>query len=130
MRVRAGYTFLASEIVESTSPANVVFRPGQWLFRRPRHSGYVDASVEHGRVAANLTGVFIGRFVDSDFVLLDPPIVANAGYTTWNARGSYRVSPLVSVLLAVDNVADADYMEPLGYRALGRAVRVGLRVGF
>jgi hypothetical protein len=30
----------------------------------------------------------------------------------------------------VDNIADKDYMEPLGYHALGRAVRVGLRVQF
>jgi len=36
----------------------------------------------------------------------------------------------VSATAAIDNLADADYMEPLGYPALGRAVRIGLRVGF
>jgi hypothetical protein len=32
--------------------------------------------------------------------------------------------------MAADNLADAHYMEPLGYPALGRAVRVGAHVGF
>src|SRR5262245_55511890 len=36
------YTFLDSEILQSTSPGSVVFRHGQWLFRRPRHSGFVE----------------------------------------------------------------------------------------
>jgi vitamin B12 transporter len=130
VRVRAGYTFLASEIVESTAPRNIVFQPGQWLTRRPRHSGFVGFGVERGRVDADLTGVFIGRFVDSDFSSLLPPLVENPGYTTWNARFSYRFRGPLSALVSVDNLANADYMEPLGYRALGRALRVGVRVGF
>jgi outer membrane cobalamin receptor len=79
---------------------------------------------------ADVSGVFVGRFVDSDFVSLEPPILANQGFTTWNARVSYLVVSRLRALLAVDNLANADYMEPLGYQALGRAVRVGLRVEF
>ena len=130
LRVRGGYTFLASRIIDSTSPASVVFTPGQWLFRRPRHSGHIEASVERGRVGASVTGIFIGRFVDSDFASLQPPLVENPGYTTWDARVSYRITAQMSALFSVDNLANADYMEPLGYPALRRAVRGGLRVGF
>ena len=36
----------------------------------------------------------------------------------------------LSITTAVDNLFDAVYMDPLGYPALGRAVRVGARVGF
>jgi hypothetical protein len=36
----------------------------------------------------------------------------------------------VALLLSIDNLANADYMEPLGYPTLGRAVRGGVRVGF
>jgi outer membrane receptor protein involved in Fe transport len=32
--------------------------------------------------------------------------------------------------LSIDNLTGADYMEPLGYPALGRAVRAGVRVAF
>jgi len=38
--------------------------------------------------------------------------------------------PRAALLLSIDNLANEDYMEPLGYRALGRAVRGGVRVGF
>jgi outer membrane cobalamin receptor len=130
VRTRAGYTFLDSAVIDSTSPTSAVLTPGQPLFRRPRHSGFVEASWSHNRLGADLTGVFIGRFVDSDFSSLQPPLVDNPGFTTWDARLSYRLTAQLTALLSVDNVANADYMEPLGYQALGRAARVGLRVGF
>jgi vitamin B12 transporter len=130
IRARAGYTFLASEILDSTAPTSAVFQTGQWLFRRPRHSGFVGATWSPGRFAADVTGVVVGRFVDSDFASLVPPIVSNPGYTTWDARLSYQVTPQLRALLSVDNLTDASYMEPLGYPSLGRAVRVGLRVAF
>jgi vitamin B12 transporter len=130
LHLRGGYTFLDSEILDSTSPSSTVLQPGKWLFRRPRHSGFVGASWSQGRVGADLTGVFIGRFVDSDFASLQPPILEHPSYATWDARLSFKVAPQAAVLLSIDNLADADYMEPLGYPALRRAVRLGLRVGF
>ncbi len=129
-RARGGYTFLASEILESTAPNNVVLQPGNWLFRRPRHSGFVGATWDWRRLSANVDGVFIGQFVDSDFSSLQPPIVRNDGYTTWNARVGWRVSRQLIGTLSIDNLADAEYMEPLGYPALRRAVRAGVRVAF
>jgi outer membrane cobalamin receptor len=130
LRWRAGYTFLASEIVDSTSPYSVVFQAGQPLFRRPRHSGFVGATWNWNRVTADVNGVVIGGFVDSDFSSLSPEILTNAGYTTWDARVTVKVSRQLTGTLSIDNLANADYMEPLGYPALQRAVRVGLRVGF
>jgi outer membrane cobalamin receptor len=130
VRARGGYTFLASEILESTAPNNVVLQAGNWLFRRPRHSGFIGATLDWNRMSANVDGVFIGEYVDSDFSSLQPPIVRNDGYTTWNVRLGWRVTRQFTGTLAIDNVADADYMEPLGYRALGRAVRAGIRVAF
>jgi outer membrane cobalamin receptor len=54
----------------------------------------------------------------------------NPGHTTWDGRASYRVSKPLRILFAIDNIANADYMEPLGYPALGRAARVGLGIAF
>jgi vitamin B12 transporter len=130
LRARAGYTLLASEIVNSTSPNNVVFQPGQWLFRRPRHSGFVGATWNWTRLSADVTGVFIGRFVDSDFSSLQPPILENPGRTTWDARIAWKATRQVTGTLSIDNLTDVEYMEPLGYPALRRAIRAGLRVGF
>lgn len=83
-----------------------------------------------GPVIVDLNGVFIGSFVDSDFASLSPPILTNPGHTTWDARLAYQVTKLLRPFLSIDNLADADYMEPLGYPALRRAVRAGIRVTF
>ena len=130
LRVRAGYTLLDSTIIDSTSPASPVLKAGQPLFRRPKHSGFADISWNQGRLSATLAGVFIGEYVDSDFSSFQPPLVENPGYTVWDMRLAYRVTRVIRALLAIDNVANADYMEPLGYQALGRAARVGVRIGF
>jgi vitamin B12 transporter len=130
LRARAGYTFLDSDVVDSTSPTNAVLKSGQTLFRRPRHSGYAGISWHDKRLTVDLNGVFLGSYVDSDFSSLVPPIVSNPGYTTWDARLSFKLVSQLSATAAIDNLANADYMEPLGYPALRRAIRVGLRVGF
>jgi outer membrane cobalamin receptor len=130
LRVRAGYTLLDSEILESTSPFSPVLKAGQPLFRRPRHSGFADIAWVHGRLSANLAGVFIGQYIDSDFSSFQPPLLENPGYNTWDARVAYQLTSHIDALLAIDNVANVDYMEPLGYQALQRAVRAGARIGF
>jgi vitamin B12 transporter len=130
LRLRGGYTFLDSRILESTAPLNPVFREGQWVFRRPRHSGYLDMSWSQGRFGIDVLGVFTGRRTDSDFSALEPPLVFNDAYARWDLRARYRLSAAVTARLAIDNLADADYMEPLGYPVPGRAVRTGLQVSF
>ncbi|MGE0448355.1 MAG: TonB-dependent receptor [Vicinamibacterales bacterium] len=130
VRVRGGYTFLDSEIVESTSEFSPVFAAGQSAFRRPRHSGFVSTSWNLSRLTVDVNGTFVGQFVDSDFASLEPSITRNMGWTTWDGRASWRLTPNASALFAVDNIGDRDYQQPLGYLALRRAVRAGLRVTF
>lgn len=130
LRLRGGYTLVDSVIVESTSSFSPVFAVGNWAFRRPRHSGFVQGSWNWRRVTADLTGTFIGRFVDSDFSALEPPITENPGWTTWDARLSWRFAPPIVALLGIDNLANRQYQQPLGYPALGRAARVGIRAEF
>ena len=129
LRLRGGYTFLSSEILESASPSNVVFQQGQPLFRRPRHSGFVDAAWRRGPAAVTVVGTFVGAFSDSDFTSLSPPLTENPGFTTWDARLSYAIVRQLSATLAIDNIADRQYQQPLGYPALGRAIRAGVRIG-
>jgi outer membrane cobalamin receptor len=130
VRFRAGYTFLDSKILQSTSPSSAVFRAGQWAFRRPRHSGYIDVSWMAAHASAALTGSMVGRRVDSDFSALVPALLSNDGRVTWDARGQAGLTRRFSLTLAVDNLTNAHYMEPLGYPALGRAFRAGVRARF
>jgi vitamin B12 transporter len=130
IRARAGYTFLDSKILESTSAFSEVLQAGNWAFRRPRHSGYVQLGWNSGRASVDVTGSLVGRRVDSDFSSLEPPILFNEGYRQWNVRAAGRVTRRLWITAAIDNLADRQYMEPLGYPALGRAVRVGVRTTF
>jgi len=117
-------------VIDSTSPSSAVLKVGQYLFRRPRHSGFVGASYGRGRISADVSGMLVGSFVDSDFSSLQPPILEHPRYARWDARLSVMLVHQAALLLAIDNLANAAYMEPLGYPTLGRAVRGGVRVGF
>jgi vitamin B12 transporter len=130
VRGRAGYTFLDSKILESTSEFSDVLRAGNQAFRRPRHSGYVQAAWVSDRASLDVTGTLVGQRVDSDFSALEPPIVFNDGYEQWDVRGSVRLSHQISLTGAIDNLTDRRYMEPLGFPALGRAARVGMKTTF
>jgi len=130
VRLRGGYTLVASRIVESTAPASDVFAEGAWTFRRPRHSGFFEAAFTHGRLGLNLSGVFSGRRVDSDFSSLTPAIVETNPPAVWTVSGRFTLTTRLELQLRIDNLTDADYMEPVGYPAWRRAVHVGVRVNF
>jgi vitamin B12 transporter len=130
LHAQVGYTLNGSEVTHSAAEGDSVFGVGQWLFRRPRHSGFAEVSWIDRRVSLDLFGSIVGQRVDSDFSALEPPITINQGHTTWDVRASYELSRRLAVTAAIDNLANADYMEPLGYPALGRAFRVGIRAGF
>jgi outer membrane cobalamin receptor len=130
VHVRAGYTLLDSKILESDRPDDVLFGLGKQAFRRPRHSGFAGVGIKWKRATADLTGVFVGSFVDSDFGLFVPALVENPGHTIWDARVTLAVTSRLTGILSIDNLTNQDYSEPFGYQPLGRAARVGLRVGF
>jgi len=127
LRFGGAYTFLDSKVVRSIS-SSPIFAPGRNLYRRPRHSGSLQASYSRDRVSLALGGVFVGSRVDTDFNF--PTISSNKGYAIWNASGEARLARRTAAFVTLDNIANADYMEPLGYPALGRTVRVGIRARF
>ena len=127
LRLSGGYTLLDSKVIRSIS-SSPIFAPGRQLYRRPRHSGSMQLSYSRDRVGLAVGGVFIGSRVDSDFNF--PTISSNEGYATWHASGEWRVARRTSGFLTIDNLFDSDYMEPLGYPALGRTVRIGIRTRF
>lgn len=129
-RARAGYTLLDSRIVESTSAFSPVFAVGQWAFRRPRHSGFLDVGFTGGRADVNVFGLFVGRRVDSDFAALEPPLLEADGYATWTVTGRYRLRPAIELVARLENLTGSTHMEPLGFPAWGRTAHAGVRVVF
>ena len=128
-RVKAGYTFTDSEILESTS-TSPVFKAGNWAFRRPRNSGFLGLAWTHGRTSLDLSGSISGIRVDSDFSSLVPAMVENEGYAMWGLHGSFQITRFFAVTGAIDNLTDSSHMDPLGYAVLGRAARAGLRTSW
>ena len=72
--VRGGYTFLASKIIDSTSSFSDVFAAGTVALPPSAKLGVPGPGLDHDRLTADVTGVFVGRRVDSDFSALEPPI--------------------------------------------------------
>ena len=121
----AQYTLNDGVVRTSTSDFDPVFAEGEALLRRPRHQGALHAHARRGRFGGGASLTLVGARVDSDFLGLG--LTRNDGYARLDARAQARLGRGVEAYAAAENVLDRDYMEVLGYPALGRAVRVGLR---
>ena len=119
------YTWLDGEILESASAFDPVYAEGQSLLRRPKHSGSVSAFGRAGRLRGGLSFVLVGRRADSDFLGLG--LTENAGYARLDARICVQLGRGLEAFVVGENLSDREYEEALGYPALGRSLRAGLR---
>ena len=126
--IAGAYTFMDSKVLESTNASDPAFAKGQELFRRPRHSGYLDLRWKPGRWTFGATGIFVGSRVDSDFSSLG--ITRNKGHSILDLLASFRMGGGASFFVAVNNALNESYMEVLGYPALRANFRVGIRAGY
>jgi vitamin B12 transporter len=120
------YTYLDGEILESPSDFDPVYAEGESLLRRPKHQGSLSAQLSFPRWSAGATIVRVGERADSDFVGLG--LTRSEAYTRLDARLRVRVAGPVDAFVVAENLLDAQYREVLGYPALGRTVRGGLRL--
>jgi len=123
----AGYTYLETKVLAAVSPDDPAYAAGRQLMRRPRHSGYADLRWKPGRWTLEAGGIFVGKRADVEYFMLNVP--HNPGYGIVNLLARFRLAESASLFIAVRNVADRRYMEVLGYPALGRNWRAGLRLG-
>lgn len=121
----AHYTLQDGEVIVSPSDFDPVYAVGRALVRRPKHQGGVSARFTQGRLTLGATLVAVGRRADSDFLGLG--LLENEGYARLDARARVRVTRQLEAFAVAENLTDRAYMEALGYPALGRAVRAGLR---
>jgi outer membrane cobalamin receptor len=120
------YTRLDGEILESPSDFDPVYAVGQPLLRRPKRQGSLGAQLSFPRWSAGVTLALVGELADSDFVGLG--LMTNPGYARLDARLRVRLVGALEAFVIGDNLLDEEYQEALGYPALGRAVRGGLRL--
>ena len=130
LRLSGNYTYLDSEVIDSGNPYSPALADGQWLLRRPRHSGSLRIDWNWRRMNVTSTTVFMGRRVDSDFLGLQPPLLWNNGYTNSDLAWSYRSAYHLDYYGVIENLFNQKYMEVLGYPALKLTYRAGIRVEF
>jgi outer membrane cobalamin receptor len=126
LRLSATYTYLDGRILVSSSGFDPVYAAGQPLLRRPKHQGAFSASFERGRLGVGTTLIVVGRRADSDFVGLN--LTSNPGYARLDARAHARLASGIEAFVAGENLLDRTYQEALGYPALGRSLRAGIRL--
>jgi iron complex outermembrane receptor protein/vitamin B12 transporter len=151
---RGGYTYLDAVVqrsftsdavgpsfntasIFSTIPIGL-FSPliGARPFRRAPHGGYLAVSYRYSRWTASLTGTFVGKRDDSDFLfdkdggpsLLLPNHNLDAAYQKLDLGISYQVNPTLSVYADLQNVLSEHYDEAFGYPALPFTFRSGIRI--
>jgi outer membrane cobalamin receptor len=124
--LNTAYTYTSSEYLDNPASFDTVFNPGQPLLRRPKHSATTLLTYLGSRWGGNLSGSFVGRRADSDF--LGFGIDHAAGYVRADLGGWYAVRPRVSLYANVENALDRRYNEVVGYPALPVNFRAGVRV--
>lgn len=109
------YTWL-----DATEPAGVEVR-------RPENQAALDATwrFQGDRAQLNLGVTHNGEQVDTDFSTFRRRTMD--AYTLVRFGGSYRVDDRIELYARIENVADEDYEEIIGFRGAPQAVYVGVR---
>jgi vitamin B12 transporter len=128
LTVKANYSFDDSRVLKTVPSAPAIEQPGNHLLRRPVNSGNLWLNANYRRLNFNIAGYFSGRRTDSDFLGLG--ITRNPGYARFDLATSYNFVRGFSFYGRVANLFDKQYQEAIGYPALGRDFRLGLRYRF
>jgi outer membrane cobalamin receptor len=121
----AAYTYTSTEILDNPAPIDPEFNPGRPLLRRPKHSATTLLSYLGNRWGTNLSGSFVGRRPDDDFLGFN--IDHASGYVRIDLGGWYAIHPRVTAYANVENALDRRYNEVVGYPALPVNFRAGFR---
>jgi vitamin B12 transporter len=128
------YTYDQTRVLTSPNAFDPAQVPGNRLLRRPVNSGSLMVNAAFHRMNWNLYSYFTGLRTDSDFlsftaggVCFGPCLKSNPGYARFDLAGSYNFTHGVSFYGRIANLADKQYQDALGYPALGREFRIGVK---
>ena len=129
LRIIGNYTYDDTRVLKSENPFFDPSQvPGNHLLRRPVNSGSITLNVFYARINWNFIGYFSGVRTDTNFV--NPTQINNPGYARFDMAASYNVSRGFALTARATNLFDKQYQDALGYPALGRDYRFGVRYTF
>jgi vitamin B12 transporter len=128
LSVGGNYSYDDTLVIKSPNAFDPAEIPGNHLLRRPPQSGSLTMSGGWRGFALTVAGYFSGPRTDSDFLGLG--FTRNPGYARFDLAGSYGLGRGVTFYARATNVFDKQYQDVIGYPALGRDVRVGMKYQF
>jgi vitamin B12 transporter len=128
LNLAGNYTYDDSLVIASPNAFDPSEIPGNRLLRRPATSGSLTLNGAFHRFNVTMDGYFTGVRTDSDFLGLG--YTRNPGYARFDIATSYRLGRGVSLYARATNLFDKQYQDALGYPALGRDARAGVRYTF
>jgi vitamin B12 transporter len=128
LNLTGNYTYDDSLVIKSPNAFDPPELPGNRLLRRPPNSGSLTLNAAFHRLNFTVGGYFSGLRTDSDFLGIG--FTRNPGYARFDVAASYRLGHNVSFYARAENLFAKQYQDALGYPALGRDVRAGLKYTF
>jgi len=128
LNLAGNYTYDDSLVIQSPNAFDPTEVPGNRLLRRPPHSGSLTLNAAYRRFGMTIGGYFSGVRTDADFLGLG--LTSNPGYARFDIATHYDLSHGISFYARAANLFDKQYQDALGYPALGRDVRAGVRYTF
>ena len=128
LSLAGNYTYDDTRVLEAPNVFDTSEVPGNHLLRRPVNSGSLTLNAGYRHFGFTVGGYFSGVRTDSDFLFLG--FTSNPGYARFDAAAHYDFGHGLSLYARAQNIFDKQYQDALGYPALGRDARVGVRYTF
>jgi outer membrane cobalamin receptor len=126
LRITAGYAVDDSRVLLALGAFNDPTQfAGNRLIRRPVHSGNLLVSTSYRRWSGSLAAYFSGHRTDSDFLFLG--LTRSPGYARFDVATNYEIRHNITAFGRVENLFDHRYQEIIGFPALGRDFRLGMK---
>ncbi|MDP9340400.1 MAG: TonB-dependent receptor [Acidobacteriota bacterium] len=128
LNLAGSYTYDDTRVLQAPNAFDPAQQPGNHLFRRPVNSGSLTLNAAYRHFGLAIGGYFAGVRTDADFLGLG--IASNPGYARFDVAAHYNFGRGISLYARAQNLFDKQYQDALGYPALGRDARVGVRYTF
>jgi len=128
LRIIGNYTYDDTRVIEADNAFDPTQTAGNRLLRRPLNSGSATLFANYRALVFTFSGYFTGERTDSDFLFLG--FTRNPGYARSDLAAAYDFGKGLGAYIRVQNLFDKQYQDALGYPALGREVRVGMKYRF
>ena len=125
LRFAGNYTYDDSLVLASPNATDPVLQPGNRLFHRPLHSANLVMNARWRQMNWMVAGTYVGRATDSDFD--GKGITSDPAWVRWDTAAIVPVHYGFSVTARVENLFDRKYQTAVGYPALGRNFRLGMK---